>query len=442
MAWARGVVRLHRDERGQSSVLVALTAVVFIALLAFLVQPAMAEPVYTGKSDDLFAPGSSTISNQAALEKISAGIKGPGRVQIEISLSLSVFAEKGSPVPKLAEERCQVLAEHFRQRVAGASITTYPQSIPMPVSPEMLAQKGVDSRHLGVDKLAIEVSAAAAQGKESVTGAAPIDDGRGMEPWRQALRERYQTIVAEHKECKSPGPEQECAHPNRPKGQYGYEPDLKGYIFCKCELTYGDLGGISRDLAEYDLEKIRVLQHTSPKVYELAQEIEGRLHGVKLEPYNPDLIDRELRLQNLTIKHLNRSLKYLELGIHHLKQIGPKIGAGRLQSIVGGFANGATQDRIYAIHYSTVHRRAAMDHVRALHNFVRSNLGLGAVADNGAFPVCFATTAMFVQGLGGPMKPELTPEEEQAFHDEQESGLQNIIVPALKEFGERELPLE
>ncbi len=400
-------------------------------VLLVQVDTACAAVVYQGKSGDIFEAGSSAVAHQEKVRAIIGKVgqaKGVGMLQIQ--LTLAVFAAPNGNAGDLAEERCQVLknAINARYSVLKIECDTETKHLDSPV--QALVGANV-SPQPSVDNLILQMVPITTGQASGVNAAGKPDLSVDLEPWQKDMRKRYEAIVAKHKDCEWFPPPKHCDIDCDPVAQKGKEFGLCMMRAYRCELTAGSLDSLSVEILEYEIGKLRVLQETTPEVYALAKEIYIINDNDIGIAYESNLLKREIESNIIALKYINRALKKTELGI---KGMG-KINDDQSELLSPFFQGLVNNDVAFAVFYQSWYRLVALDHVKKIHNFVRTSIGLDAVNYEDDFPICMFAGSFTNVESGGP-------KESSEWYKACEMAYRKTLLPDMLKYGYHELPLE
>ncbi len=420
-----GKIRGKRRKWARGKLL-AYTIATFLLCL-FSVLQAEARVFYNGKSSDVFKAQSVEIGNKKILQTIVGEIRQQkGTVNIDILLFCVTVLQENGEHKDLANERIEVLRSYFQQQLPGALVTGRGETVPRPAAQ---LNVGADGESIGPDMLMIQGTIAGTSGE--VSEESEEQEVQPQEPWQRELLARYRKVEDQHRFlCNQERPViNDVGEDCKPNSQSSMDFHLC-WIRGETHIVRDNGGNSGSRLdAEYDLERIIKVRETSGEVYAIAREIVQHKPSAGKITFDRSLLDKEIDRHLLAIKHLNRALKKVDAGLKHL----PKIGGGdddhmEICVLASTYRNWATYDHGYAGIYMYNYRRKSIDHIRELHNYVRTHLGLEKVEDNLSFPICLFTNVLL--GEGSPTFDLL--EHAYATH----------IQPKLREYGISEIPLE
>jgi hypothetical protein len=409
----------------KGSVLTCAIVTLFCMFSAFQLE---AKELYNGKSSDVFKDDSSEIGNEKILQTIVDELKKEkGVVTLQITLVCTAGVNPVDKSKPLGNERMEVLKKYFQQHLPGAVVTGTGRTATMPSVRSK--SHGDPSSVYRPDILRITSSVAGTSSEDQKSEKSKKEDDKNLEPWQRELRERYKKVETQHQSlCQDKKREIEHVHepcsPSTQSHRAFHLCLLRGLIYV---VRYNKDAGSLYDV-EYDMDRIMKLRETSPEVYAIAKEIIKKKPSAGSITYNSSLIDQEIERQILAKKHLKRALKKIDLGLKHLAKAG---GADdnnlEIYYVEGTYSNWVTHDLIYATVLMQKNRAGVIDHVRELHNFVRTHLGLEKVDDNRFFPICVFTNVKFSEGY--------TTESEDKFYN-------RYLQHMLQKYGISEIPLE
>ena len=388
-----------------------------------------AEMLYSGKSSDVFKENSSEFSNIEILEAIATKARDGQMKRISVFL-LSATTLAAGKHETLGPSRLEAVKTYFAKEIPGAVVTGESQAVPLPSAYGGLANKMKTPMPMEMpDIFTVEGERskdAERQPDPETEVAEPAPPP--LEDWRKALLARYRKVEKAHRPlCEEPRPDptyygDDCSSSSLSEREFEM-CILRGNIFSNREVS------LVPDY-EYDLERMVQLRRTIKEVVVIADEIVERT-GLPRAFNNPiDALNREIESQKLAIKHMERSIEKLYLGLKALgimedsdDNISNLIQTGTV------YNNWSTFDRGYAIVYSILTRKKNISQVRALHNYVRVNLGLDEVEENWFFPICVVTTAYLDKSF-----PQTIEEADRRYEAH--------MVPDLLELGIEDIPLE
>jgi hypothetical protein len=402
-------------------VMICTITILFCLISAF---PLAAKEMYNGKCSDVFQANSSETSNQKVLQEVVDELKKEkGSVTIQIFLVCTVIASPGNK--SLGNERFEVLKRYFQQGLPGAVVTGKGQTSVLPA----VKSKGDGPSLYGPDILRISATGERVAESDKKSDKSKQEEPKDLEPWQKKLLERYKKIEEKHQFlCQDKKRETKVIREDCD----GSAQSAMAFDLCLLRATVSiakfrmDAGSLYD--VEYDMERIIKLRETSGEVYAIAQEIIKNKPSAGTITYDSTSLDQEIERQVLAKKYLKRALKKLDLGIKHL----PKVGGGddnsqEIRNVHSTYNSWYINDRIYANFAMYKDRARVIDHIRELHNFVRTNLGLKMINDNRFFPICVFTNAYFGEGYT---------------LESAEKDYTRWIRPNLQKYGISEIPLE
>ncbi|WP_028582025.1 hypothetical protein [Desulfogranum japonicum] len=406
---------------------------ILLGVLLFFCQTVHAEIVYEGKGNDIFAYQSSEVVHAEKLDAVVAAVeKIPLAKKVVVTVAVNLFVKQGiakDDVPDVSTERCLVVVERLQKEMPSLAVEcagkTYPAFVPESTL-EMLLQQQVPVLDL------FKVAAITAGDETNDLAAEEIIPLEELEPWQQEMRKKYEAIVAKHTECEVDPPLKYCGIRCDPgRGKKSKEYGLCVMRAYRCELVSGRLQTLSVDIVEYDLKKLRVLQKTTPLVYNIALEIEN-FSGKRIEKiYNPALLQREIDSNVIALKYVKRVIEKSKMGTDHINNTKDD----KCYGVTSFFKSWMKSDLCYGMFYQSWYRLVALEHVKNVHNFVRESIGLPKLKYEDEFPICMSFGDFYRSESG-------SPKDSSSFYNSCEKIYREIVSPGLVEYGYHELPLE
>lgn len=376
---------------------------VTFVLLAFLVEflicfsPANAGPpdfgddstIFMGESSELFKFNSPELKNNTLLQSLLKKLKmKQDNPMLMIALSCPEFVKKGSKETDLAKLRVEVLKKAFLKKNPKYDIKTSGKTKVI-FTDDINKENALKHRDfLLIRDFSISVS----------TGSPPKDrppvKKELEEDWKKDLLERYRKVENKHSFICGKGPniqehiiaDRDCTH--------GTTSSAKSAICTLAGFKSGWL--VRKGYLEYDIEALDKIHQTAYEVHDIAKEIMKRDPEAGVIYYSALRVQNHVGRMNKAKKDLNYSNEIYYTARKYLPKLEASVAEKDpycllCQRIGGSYLELSLSNVNICEHYRCDDRQNVIDHVMALHNFVREYLGLWPVeAQYYYHPICIA----------------------------------------------------